>query len=137
MCLTREILATVFYHEVIRVVRAIKVKGIEIELKTPGNFSTANIKKIAGTEFNLKTDYIIQAIGTRPGGEITKIAPKLKTKGKGTIVVKDTFATNIPGVFAGGDVINGGNTIVQAIGDGKKAAQSIIDFIKKRDSQLY
>jgi dihydropyrimidine dehydrogenase (NAD+) subunit PreT len=106
------------------------IKGTEIEWVVPGNFHPDNAKPIAGTEFSMQADYIVQAIGTRPSSEIAKIASTLQTKGKGTIVVNNDFATNIPGIFAGGDVVNGGATIVQALGEGKKAAQSICSFIR-------
>ena len=48
----------------------------------------------------------------------------------------DNFETGITGVFAGGDVVNGGATVVQAVGEGKKAAQSIDNFIKNRRNSL-
>ena len=43
---------------------------------------------------------------------------------------KKDFSTNIPGIFAGGDVISGGATIVRAVGEGKKAARSMDEFIQ-------
>jgi dihydropyrimidine dehydrogenase (NAD+) subunit PreT len=108
----------------------VSIKGIEVEFPATKGFNPAFAKQIAGTEFGLNVDYIVEAIGTKPGAEISKIAPKVATKGKGTIVVKNNFATNVRGVFAGGDVVNGGATIVQAVAEGKKAAQSIIEFIR-------
>jgi len=46
---------------------------------------------------------------------------------KGRIVVDSGFRTTRPGVYAGGDIVNGGTTVVQAAGEGRKAAETIID----------
>jgi len=63
-----------------------------------------------------------------------KIAGSLKTFGKGIIAVNENFETNIPGIFAGGDISNGGSTVVQAVADGKKAAENI-DIYLDRDAR--
>ncbi len=107
------------------------LKGEEIEWIEPGIFTPDNAKQIDGTEFNLHVDLVIQAIGTRSGRELNKTIPGLKTKGPGIVIVSENMETNIPGVFAGGDVISTGATVVQAIGDGKKAALTIDNFIMK------
>jgi len=101
------------------------LKGKEIEWIEPNKFIPANAKQINGTDFSLNIDLVVQAIGTKPGEEVKKFALGLKTNEKGIIAVNDNYETNIPGVFAGGDVVNGGATVVQAVGDGKKAAESI------------
>ncbi|MCX6643488.1 MAG: dihydropyrimidine dehydrogenase, partial [Candidatus Bathyarchaeota archaeon] len=50
-----------------------------------------------------------------------------------TIVVnEETMATDIPGVYAGGDVVSGAATVISAMGAGKIAAQSIDDYIKSK-----
>ncbi len=106
--------------------------GIETEWIEPGKFVPGNVRQIKGTEFSINVDMVIQAIGTKPGSEVMTFAKEIQTKGKGVIIVNDGFETNIPGVFAGGDVINGGATVVQAIGEGKKAAESIDAYLKNR-----
>jgi len=105
------------------------LKGKEIEWIEPNKFIPANAKQINGTDFSLNVDLVVQAIGTKPGEEIKKFAFGLKTDEKGIIAVKNNYETNIPGVFAGGDVVNGGATVVQAVGDGKKAAESIDSYL--------
>jgi NADPH-dependent glutamate synthase beta subunit-like oxidoreductase len=105
------------------------LKGKEIEWIKPNNFSPNNVRQIDGTEFNLKVDFVVQAIGAKPNAAFANFASGLKTSGKGTIVVDENYATNIPGVFAGGDIANGGATVVLAVGEGKKAAASIDKYI--------
>lgn len=108
------------------------LKGMEIEWKEPNNFSPANARRIEGTEFNLNVDYVVEAIGSTASAEVKEFAEGLKYKGRGTIAVTDDFSTDISGVFAGGDISNGGATIVKAIGDGKAAAESIDKYISRR-----
>ena len=107
------------------------LNGIEIEWIEPDKFIPENAKQISGTEFRLNVDVVVQAIGTKPGKELTNFAAGLKTVGKGIVSVNDSFETNIPGVFAGGDVANGGATVVQAVGEGKKAAESIDNYFDR------
>ena len=101
------------------------LKGIEIEWVELGVFVPENARQIYGTEFNLNVDLVVQAIGTKPGEELKKITKGIQTTGKGIIKINENFETNISGVFAGGDIVNGGATVVQAVGEGKKAAECI------------
>jgi len=110
--------------------------GIETDWIEPGKFIPQNARQIGGTEFKINVDLVVQAIGTKPGNEVLNFSKALKTKGKGIVEVDDNFETGIPWVFAGGDVVNGGATVVQAVGEGKKAAQSIDHFIKNRRNSL-
>ncbi|MDD4747603.1 MAG: FAD-dependent oxidoreductase [Salinivirgaceae bacterium] len=107
------------------------LKGLEIEWKELGNFNPANALTIANTEFKIPIDFVVTAIGTAAGSEIPGLNPNLKIKGKNTIQANDEFCTSVEGVFAGGDVVNGGSTVVKAVGDGKKAAQSIDVYLSK------
>ncbi|MEZ4484914.1 MAG: hypothetical protein R2864_10080 [Syntrophotaleaceae bacterium] len=50
---------------------------------------------------------------------------------KGNIETDATGATNLPGVFAGGDIVRGGATVILAMGDGKKAAAAIDAYLRK------
>ncbi len=104
------------------------LKGKEIEWIEPDKFIPANAKQIDGTEFSINVDFVFQAIGTKPGEEVKKFTSGLRKNEKGIIDVDDNYETNIPGVFAGGDITNGGATVAQAVGEGKKAADSIDDM---------
>lgn len=107
------------------------LKGVEIEWKEPGNFNPSNARRLAGTEFNLKADYVIQAIGSVAGAEVREIAANVNRGDRGTVSVDEGFSTGVPGFFAGGDIASGGATIAQAVGDGKKAAEGIDAYLKR------
>lgn len=106
--------------------------GVEVEWKKPGIFSPENAQAVEGTEFSICVDMVIQAIGTAPARGVQRLAGGLIMKGKGLLHVNDDFATAVPGVFAGGDLVNGGATVVQAIGQGKKAAIGIDNYLTSR-----
>jgi len=106
-----------------------EIKGKEIEWIKPNDFTPNNVRQIAGTDFNLNVDVIIQAIGSQPSSELKQFTKLQKVVGKNIINVDNRYATNIPGVFAGGDIVNGGATLVKAVGEGKAAAQSINNYL--------
>ncbi|MBE3073210.1 MAG: FAD-dependent oxidoreductase [Acidobacteria bacterium] len=85
---------------------------------------------VPGTEFTLPFDLLIVTIGDEP--DIAYVASMgLAISEKGTLAVDpDTLATNRPGVFAGGDVVTGPNTVVEGIAAGKKAAVMIDRFLR-------
>ena len=54
-----------------------------------------------------------------------------KLNPKGNIIVDENGMTSIPGVFAGGDIVRGAATVILAMGDGKRAAAAIDNYLKK------
>ncbi|HHU92218.1 MAG TPA: FAD-dependent oxidoreductase, partial [Halanaerobiaceae bacterium] len=56
----------------------------------------------------------------------------LKTEAWGGIAVDEKLATSIPGVYAGGDIVTGAATVIKAMGAGKKAARSIIEYLEEK-----
>jgi len=85
---------------------------------------------IEGSEFTVEADSVIIAVGQtiRPG--ILEGADKTP---QGAIQVdEETMATSIEGIYAGGDLVNGGDTAVRAVGDGKRAAFAMDEYIKKK-----
>jgi len=84
---------------------------------------------IAGSEYDTEVDIVVNAIGTRANPLLTATAPDLELNRRGNIVIDDLGATCIPGVFAGGDIVRGGATVILAMGDGKKAANSIHGYL--------
>lgn len=81
-----------------------------------------------GETFVLDVDMVIKAAGQVPFEKLVKKS-KLDNK-NGKIVVKENCATNIKGVFAGGDAVNGGKEVVDAAQAGKIGAKAIIEFLK-------
>lgn len=86
---------------------------------------------VAGSEFDIEIDTAIVAIGTRPNPLLIRATPELQTTRWGTVVVNEaTMATTMEGVFAGGDIVTGGATVISAMGAGKIAARSINEYIE-------
>ncbi len=111
------------------------VKGIEcikMELGEPDESGRRRPIPIEGSNFTIDVDIVIVALGTRPNPLIPATTPGLKTKRKGEIEVKENLETSIPGVFAGGDVMRGGATVILAMGDGRDAAIAIDEYLSKK-----
>jgi len=86
---------------------------------------------IPASSFSLKVDTIIVAIGQVPDLSFLNEAKDFKIKKDNTLFVNPkTLATNIEGVFAGGDVVSGPATVIQAIAAGKRAALSIDRYLR-------
>jgi glutamate synthase (NADPH/NADH) small chain len=81
---------------------------------------------IAGSELEIPCQVFIEAIGTKANPLLTRATPDLKLNKWGNIIVDDS---GIPGVFAGGDIVRGGATVILAMGDGKKAAAGIHNYL--------
>jgi glutamate synthase (NADPH/NADH) small chain len=91
---------------------------------------------IAGSEYDVQVDIVVNAVGTRANPLLTATAPDLALNRWGNIVIDDNGATSIPGVFAGGDIVRGGATVILAMGDGKKAAAAIHDYLTGKKPEL-
>lgn len=103
-----------------------------MELGEPDASGRRRPQPIAGDTFDLEVDVVVNAIGTRANPLLTTTAPNLKLSPKGNIEIAENGATSIPGVFAGGDIVRGGATVILAMGDGKKAAAAIDAYLKKK-----
>lgn len=108
------------------------VKGIELvkmKLGKPDSSGRPRPVPIEGSEFTMDMDTVVVALGTKPNRLFLSRTPELETTKKGMITVNDALATSIEGVFAGGDAISGGSTVIQALGEGRKAAKSIDAYL--------
>ena len=87
---------------------------------------------IEGSEFIMDIDLVVVAIGQSPNPLISQAMPELKMGKWGNIDVNwETMATNIPGVYAGGDIIRGGATVILAMGDGRIAAAEMDKYLRR------
>lgn len=84
---------------------------------------------VAGSEHDIAVDVVVNAAGTGANPLLTATAPDLKLNKWGNIAVEDNGATSIPGAFAGGDIVRGGATVILAMGDGKRAAAAINEYL--------
>ena len=111
------------------------VKGLEcikMKLGLPDESGRRRPVAVADSDLILDVDTVIVAIGQNPNPLLSRVTSELKTNKDGTIIVDNDFRTSIEGVFAGGDIITGADTVIAAMGAGKKAAIAIDNFIKKQ-----
>ncbi len=79
----------------------------------------------------LDCDTVIYALGTKANPIVTRSTPGLALTPAGYIAADvTTLATNLPGVFAGGDIVTGGATVILAMGAGRRAAKAIVTFLR-------
>jgi len=105
------------------------IRLIMNELGEPDSSGRRRPIPIPGTEFGLEVDAVVFAIGQKPNKVLYQEVPELKTTEQGTIVVDEKYRTTLKGVFAGGDAVRGEATVVLAMGDGKKAAKAIDEYL--------
>lgn len=86
--------------------------------------------EIPDSDFVQPADTVITAIGQRPNPTISKTTPGLKVTERGVIALNEQGETSLKGVFAGGDIIRGGATVLLAMNDGIAAARKINDYLK-------
>jgi dihydropyrimidine dehydrogenase (NAD+) subunit PreT len=80
-----------------------------------------------GETFTLEVDMVIKAAGQIPFSELVNSSQLQHANGK--ITIEKNGATNIPGVFAGGDCVNGGKEVVDAVQAGKDSANAILEYL--------
>jgi len=85
---------------------------------------------VPGSEYVIPCDIVVVAIGTKANPLLTATCPDLKLNRWGYIEVDSNGATNLPGVFAGGDIVRGAATVILAMGDGKSAARAIDAYLR-------
>lgn len=83
---------------------------------------------IEGSEYDIDVDSVIIAVGVSPNPIIQQSMPELEVTKWNTIKVDENMMTSIPGIFAGGDIVRGGATVILAMGDGRKAAKGIHSY---------
>jgi len=105
---------------------------IRMTLGEPDDSGRRRPNPIEGSEFTERFDTVVEAIGTLPNRLFLQRAEGLEVNRWGGIKVGDDLQASIPGVFAGGDSISGGATVIQALGEGRKAAQSIHRYLSGR-----
>lgn len=108
-----------------------EIECLKNELGTPDESGRRSPVPIAGSEFIIPTETIVCAIGQGPNPLLLSTLPKLKLNKRGNIIVDENLMTSIPGIFAGGDIVTGAATVIEAMGAGKKAARSIDSYFTK------
>ena len=84
-----------------------------------------------GDEFTVDADTVVLAIGYGTDDEVVRNAKGIETNQWSLVSVnQDTFETSRPGVFAGGDCVNGADLVVTALADGRRAAATIHEYLE-------
>jgi glutamate synthase (NADPH/NADH) small chain len=86
---------------------------------------------IPGALDEIAVDEVIVSVGVSPNPLIPRSIKGLDVTERGTIAVDDTLHSSIPTIFAGGDIVRGGATVILAMGDGRKAAASMAEYLLK------
>ena len=105
------------------------LKCVRMQLGEPDASGRARPIIIPGSEFVVPCDVVVVAIGTRANPLLTATCPDLKLNKWGNIIVDDNCMTNLPGVFAGGDIVRGAATVILAMGDGKRAGKAMNEYL--------
>ena len=101
----------------------------KMELGAPDESGRRKPIPLAGSEYDVAVDVVVNAIGTRANPLLTATAPDLVLNRWGNIVIDENGTTSIQGVYAGGDIVRGGATVILAMGDGKEAAAAIHKYL--------
>ncbi|MCK4667048.1 NADPH-dependent glutamate synthase [Candidatus Dependentiae bacterium] len=111
-----------------------EIKAIRMKLGEPDSSGRRRPIPIEGSEFTFKVNTVIMAIGQGANPLIAATAPDIETNKWGYFIVDDeTQMTNVPGIFAGGDIVTGAATVILAAGAGKKAAKAMHEYLMKKD----
>jgi glutamate synthase (NADPH/NADH) small chain len=105
----------------------------KMELGEPDASGRRSPVPIEGSEFEMPVDIAIIAVGTGANPLISGTTPGLELNKRGYIVAnEETGETSLPCVFAGGDIVTGAATVIEAMGAGRKAAAAINECLKQR-----
>jgi glutamate synthase (NADPH) small chain len=109
--------------------KAVRVQAME--MGEPDSDGRRRPMPVPGSEVVLPVDVAIVAVGNGPSPTLQKTTPDLAHARSGTIQADPlTGRTSKPGVFAGGDIVTGGATVILAMGAGRRAAKSIGEYLE-------
>ncbi len=100
-----------------------------MELGEPGPDGRRSPVAIPGAVDEIEIDEVIVSVGVSPNPLIPDSIEGLDVSKRGTIVVNDNMQSSIPLIFAGGDIVRGGATVILAMGDGRRAAAAMHRYL--------
>jgi dihydropyrimidine dehydrogenase (NAD+) subunit PreT len=110
-----------------------RLKGVEcraMRLGAPDESGRRRPEPVEGSEFALPADTAVKAIGQRPWSELGEWIPGLEFERSVVKIDRETGRTTNPKFFAGGDAVNGGASVVEAVRDAKRAAKAIDEWLR-------
>ncbi len=105
-----------------------------MELGEPDASGRRSPQPIEGVTKTLETDQVIVAVGVSPNPLVPNSISGLELGRKNTIVVNDSMQSSRPEIYAGGDIVRGGATVILAMGDGRRAAASMHNSLSQATS---
>lgn len=102
----------------------------EMQLGEPDASGRRRPEPIPGKTKTIDVDFVVVAVGVSPNPLVPRSIPGLQLGRKNTIVVNDSMQSSRPELFAGGDIVRGGATVILAMGDGRRAASHMDEMLK-------
>jgi glutamate synthase (NADPH/NADH) small chain len=113
--------------------RVNKMKVQKMKLGEPDESGRRRPLPIDGSEYFIDVDTVVVSVGVSPNPVIPQSMKELDVSSWGTINVnKETMQSSISDIFAGGDIVRGGATVILAMGDGRNAAAAMDHYIKEK-----
>jgi glutamate synthase (NADPH/NADH) small chain len=103
-----------------------------MELGEPDESGRRSPVAVEGKTVTIAVDEVIVSVGVSPNPLIPSSVEGLEVSKRGTIVVNDQMQSSIPTLFAGGDIVRGGATVILAMADGRKAAKEMHEYLDKQ-----
>ncbi|MGC1375088.1 MAG: NADPH-dependent glutamate synthase [Anaerolineales bacterium] len=111
--------------------RVASLECLRNELGEPDASGRRRPVQIDGSNFHIEADVVVIAIGQSPSPLLSQTTPDLQTAKSGVVTVdKATMKTSKKGVFAGGDLVTGGATVILAMGQARIAASAIDEYLR-------
>ena len=112
------------------------MRCVRMELGEPDASGRRRPVPVEGSEFDFEVDMVVYAIGTN-ANPIMGQTSGLHLNKWGYIATDEALATSLAGVFAGGDIVTGAATVIEAMGAGRRAAASMKAYLGLRDSRAH
>ncbi len=109
--------------------RVVAMKIQRMELGEPDESGRRSPVPVEGAVDTIEVDEVIVSVGVSPNPLIPSSVDGLEVTRRGTIAVSDAMQSSVPVIFAGGDIVRGGATVILAMGDGRRAAASMADYL--------
>ena len=109
--------------------RVTGIRALSYELGEPDASGRRRPVEVKGSEHDIPCDAVIVALGNNSNPLIPRTTPDIRTDPKGHITVDEKQATSMTKVWAGGDIVLGAATVILAMGEGRKAAASINEYL--------
>ena len=118
-----------WYTQPVRIIgedgRVTGIECIRTRLEQGNGRERGKVVPVPGSEHIIQVDMVVRAIGQKPVTDLFRTIPGIEVRDNGTISINEKYHTGAQKYFAGGDCTNGGKEVVDAVAEGKAAAQSI------------